>query len=74
MGSSGQSRGRALRRTLRRQGWALEIQRGGHYRGTHPDLGPGEFLALPGTPSDYRAEANALALARRMVRNSQRNR
>jgi len=51
---------------LEKQGWVFVRTSKGHWRGKHPDA-PRKVLILSGTSSDWRANANARALARRLV-------
>lgn len=51
---------------LESQGWTFTRTSKGHWRGKHPDA-PKKVLILSGTSSDWRADANAKAIARRLV-------
>lgn len=52
-----------LVKTLRQQGWRVDLLKGGHYRAYSPD-GKG-IVHIAGTPSDRRAMANTIAQLRR---------
>jgi len=51
---------------LEREGWKFVRTSKGHWRGKHPKA-PGKVLILSGTASDWRADANARSVARRLV-------
>lgn len=60
---------RAARTTVRElqaMGWTVELRNSGHFRATHPNASGPLFLAS--SPSDQRGHANALSLARRLLR------
>jgi len=51
---------------LKKEGWRFTRTSKGHWRGKHPGA-PRKVLILSGTASDWRADANAKATARRLV-------
>jgi hypothetical protein len=59
-------RTRELTRRLEREGWSFEVTGGGHLRGTHPEASGPLFLAA--TMGGGRGDRNALAQARRLLR------
>jgi hypothetical protein len=59
-------RGGEVRKELEREGWRFTQTNHGHLRGTHP--GAAAPLFLSSTPSDHRSQANAVAMAKRLLR------
>lgn len=57
------SRNSELLREARKQGWSVELRRGGHVRLTPPNSSSPIFI--PATPSDRRALMNAVTRMRR---------
>ena len=55
----------------RQTGWTVQPTRGGHLKLQHPS---GAFVFCAGTPGDRRAEANAIAMIRRVTRQPKENR
>lgn len=53
---------------LRSQGWQIEPTRNGHIRATHPQASG--LLILSSSPSDWRADRNSRARARRLLSTS----
>jgi predicted RNA binding protein YcfA (HicA-like mRNA interferase family) len=51
---------------LEKEGWSFTRTSKGHWKGKHPDA-PRKVLILSGSTSDWRADANARSLARRLV-------
>lgn len=63
------SRRSDVERLLEAQGWVIETRGRRHARATHPDA-PGARIWFASTPGDWRAQRNAIALARRTLRHA----